>query len=275
MAQVDWTIDTSTKTVQIFTEDLGAGVTLDMVLIPPGEFLMGSPEDELERRENEGPQHLVTIARPFFMAQYLITQEQWRSVVAMPQIQRKLKFNPSRFDGENLPIEGTSWQDAEEFCLRLSNYTDRQYRLPTEAEWEYACRAGSTTAFHFGETINPELANCNGRYTYNHGEKSQYRQRTTIVGSFLANDFGLYDMHGNLWEWCLDDWHNNYQGAPHDGSPWISSNRNIDRTKILRGGSWINFPRLCRSACRRNDHIGYLDYNRGFRVVYSSARTLL
>ena len=153
------------------------------------------------------------------MGKYPVTQAQWRFVAAqLPQVNRELEIDPSRFKGDNLPVETISWLDAEEFCQRLSHHTGRLYRLPSEAEWEYACRAGTTTPFHFGETISPEFANYNGEYTYGNGEKGVYRKQTTPVGSFqVANPFGLYDIHGNVWEWCADDWHKNYQGAPSDG----------------------------------------------------------
>jgi formylglycine-generating enzyme required for sulfatase activity len=124
----------------------------------------------------------------------------------------------------------------------LSKATGREYRLPSEAEWEYACRAGTTTPFHFGETITTDLANYNGNYTYGSGSKGQYRKQTTDVGSFPANAFGLHDMHGNVWEWCQDTWHENYNGAPTDGSAWVDENANQNRM-ILRGGSWYNNPR--------------------------------
>jgi formylglycine-generating enzyme required for sulfatase activity len=169
-----------------------------------------------------------------------------------------------------------SWYDAVEFCARLSQQTGRPYRLPSEAEWEYACRAGTTTPFHFGETITPELANYNGNVTYGKGVKGEYREQTTPVGSFgVGNEFGLYDMHGNVWEWCADHWHNNYEGAPSDGSVWEDDNNNQNHYWLLRGGSWVNNPADCRCAFRYYDLPGDLsDYNIGFRVVCAAAWTL-
>ncbi|MFM6495639.1 MAG: formylglycine-generating enzyme family protein, partial [Dolichospermum sp.] len=185
---------------------------------------------------------------------------------ALPQVNQELKPNPSRFKGANRPVEQVSWHDAVEFCARLSNYTKRPYRLPSEAEWEYACRAGTTTPFHFGDTITTELANYDGNYTYGDGPKGVYRGETTEVGSFkIANEFGLYDMHGNVWEWCQDDWHNNYKGAPTDGKAWISNNAKSD--KLLRGGSWLVIPEYCRSAYRSSNGAGFDNNYSGFRVV--------
>jgi formylglycine-generating enzyme required for sulfatase activity len=152
------------------------------------------------------------------------------------------------FKGDQLPVECVSWHDAVEFCARLSNHTGRTYRLPSEAEWEYACRAGTTTAFYFGDTISTDQANYNGNYTYGSGKEGIYRECTTAVGSFKPNGFGLYDMHGNVWEWCQDVLHNTYEGSPSDGSPWMD--RGDESRRIIRGGSWDNNPRNCRSACR-------------------------
>ena len=154
-----------------------------------------------------------------------------------------------------------------EFCQRLSQYTNRNYHLPSEAEWEYACRAGTTTPFHFGETITSDLANYRAEYTYGAGTKGTYREETTEVGSFgVANAFGLYDMHGNVWEWCEDTWHSNYEGAPTDGSAWVEAgtNDNDNRSRLLRGGSWDINPGNCRSASRSYNFIGN---DVGLRVV--------
>lgn len=212
-------INRTQKTAQYYVENLGKGISLQMVLIPGGSFMMGSPEDELERSDSESPQHLVDI-KQFCIGKYPVTQAQWQAVAALPQVNRELEPDPSYFKGANRPVEQVSWYDAVEFCDRLTSYTKRQYRLPSEAEWEYACRAGTTTPFHFGETITSELANYDANSTYGAGVKGTYREETTVVGSFqVANAFGLYDMHGQVWEWCLDDWHDNYEGAPTDGSP--------------------------------------------------------
>jgi formylglycine-generating enzyme required for sulfatase activity len=266
------------RTAQYFIEDLGNGIQLEMVMIPSGSFMMGSPETEEGSTDDERPQHQVTI-KAFCLGKYQVTQAQWKAVAAFPQVNKELKLDPSRFKGDNRPVEQVSWEDAVEFCDRLSRHTKRQYRLPSEAEWEYACRAGTTTPFHFGETITTNLANYQGtdneEYkwsgSYGSGPKGVYREETTAVGSFgVANNFGLYDMHGNVWEWCQDDWHSDYEGAPTDGSAWLSSEESSDR-KLLRGGSWLNDPDHCRSAYRFYNSLDHYNISIGFRVVCSGA----
>jgi len=259
-----------------------------MVLIPGDSFLMGSPEDELEHSDSESPQHSVNIQQ-FCMSKYPVTQAQWKAVAALPQVNIELEPDPSSFKGDKRPVERVSWYDAVEFCDRLSSHTKRQYRLPSEAEWEYACRAGTTTPFHFGETITTDLANYDGTDdkegkwsgSYGRGPKGIYREETTVVGSFgVANAFGLYDMHGNVWEWCLDDWHDNYEGAHVDGSAWFDKNDNLYQKQghaVLRGGSWIHNPTYCRSASRNSydgAERGSVDLDIGFRVVCAVGRIL-
>jgi len=266
--------------VQFFAERLNDAVEIEMIAIAAGTFMMGSPEDELKRNSSEAPQHEVNVAA-FFLGKYPITQAQWRAVAALPQINRQLEPDPSTFKGDKLPIEQVSWHDAVEFCDRLSSHTGRDYRLPTEAEWEYACRAGTTTPFHFGETITTDLANYDGTDdpdgkwsgTYGQGPKGECRKETTPVDHFaIANAFGVCDMHGNVWEWCQDHWHDSYEGAPTDGSAWLSENENDYR--VIRGGSWLTNPRNCRSACRYYNTPDNRDLNLGFRVVCSAPRTL-
>jgi formylglycine-generating enzyme required for sulfatase activity len=268
------------RTAKYFREDLGHDIQLDMISIPGGTFMMGSPPEELEHKKNESPQHSVTV-QPFFMGKYPVTQAQWRFVAQLRQVNKKLDPDPSNFKGDNRPVERVSWYDAVEFCDRLSTHTKREYRLPSEAEWEYACRAGTTTPFHFGETITTDLANYDGGSSYGQGPEGVDRRETTAVGSFgVANNFGLYDMHGNVWEWCLDDWHDNYKGAPTDGSPWFNSDDKLSDKSgraVMRGGSWINNPRDCRSASRSNDNRVERDnvnVTLGFRVVCVVGRTL-
>nr|MDZ8011598.1 bifunctional serine/threonine-protein kinase/formylglycine-generating enzyme family protein [Nostoc sp. ZfuVER08] len=240
-----------------FVEDLGNGVTLEMVQIPGGTFKMGSPQGEVGRNANENPQHQVTVPR-FFMGRYEVTQAQYQAIMGT---------NPAYFKGEKLPVETVSWNDAVEFCQKLSQKTGRTYRLPSEAEWEYACRAGTTTPFSFGETITPDLVNYDGTSTYASAPKGQNRQKTTPVGSFPPNPFGLYDMHGNVWELCQDHYHDNYNGAPTDGRAWVSDNTNF---RLLRGGCWGDYPKICRSASRYNygrEERAYVPQVIGFRVV--------
>ncbi|HEY9818331.1 MAG TPA: formylglycine-generating enzyme family protein, partial [Candidatus Obscuribacterales bacterium] len=248
-----------------FVEDLPGEVGIEMVAIPSGRFLMGSPGGEGSDRER--PQHQVTVP-PFFMGRYSITQAQWRAVAAMPKVKRDLKPNPSKFKGDMRPVERVDWHDAMEFCDRLSAHTGRSYSLPSEAEWEYACRAGTTTPFHFGATISPMVANYRGTSTYGNGSKGEYREKTTSVGHFrVANAFGLCDMHGNVWEWCLDSWHDNYKSAPTDGSAWNADRKRV--IHVLRGGSWDRNPEGCRSACRGSivNSDNHNDVTLGFRVV--------
>ena len=268
------TIRKSPQQAWNFIENLGNGVQLEMVQIPKGSFLMGSPTKELEKTDDERPQHRVTVP-PFFMGKYPVTQAQWKTVANLPQVNRKLYPDPSRFKGANRPVEQVSWYDAVEFCARLSQKTGTIYRLPSEAEWEYACRARTTTPFHFGETITTDLANYSGNDTYAAGSKGIYRQETTSVGSFgVANAFGLYDMHGNVWEWCADPWHDSYQGAPADGTVWDKNCTEGDnQTRLLRGGSWSHDPRFCRSAFRSRNAPDDHNTKSGFRVVCVAAWT--
>ena len=194
-----------------------------------------------------------------------------REVVTRWINQRELSPNLSSFKGDNLPVENVTWEDAQEFCRQLSVLTGKDYRLPTEAEWEYACRASTTTPFHFGETITADLANYRASKAFGGGPTGEYREQTTVVGQFPANSFGLCDMHGNVWEWCQDHWHESYEGAPTDGSAWLSSDANENR-RVLRGGSWYDLPEVCRSALR---FWGAPDYSNdvvGFRVVCGLAR---
>ncbi|MEH2336178.1 SUMF1/EgtB/PvdO family nonheme iron enzyme [Nostoc sp.] len=249
------------KQAKFFKEDLGNDITLDMVQILAGSFNMGSPPGEKDRETIEEPQHVVNVPA-FFIGKFEVTQEQYQQIMGN---------NPSNFKGLKRPVEQVSWNDAVDFCNKLSQKTGRKYRLPSEAEWEYACRAGTKTPFYFGETITTELANYKGDSTYASEPQGIDRQETTEVGSFPPNAFGLYDMHGNVWEWCQDTWHDSYKGAPQNGSAWI--NNDIDY-HYLRGGSWLNNPVNCRSACRNCNLRVNLYYNFGFRIVCAAGRTL-
>ncbi len=233
-----------------FTNSIG----MKFVWIKPGNFTMGSPKEEKERFPEE-TQHKVTLTKGFYMGVYTVTQEQWQEVMGN---------NPSVFKGEkNLPVENVSWDDCQEFIKKLREKDKKSYRLPSEAEWEYACRAGTTTPFHFGETISTDQANYYGDAVYGNGKKGVYRKKTTPVGSFPANAFGLYDMHGNVWEWC-QDWYGEYpqkevvdpQG-PEKG-----------KFRVLRGGSWYYYPLYCRSAFRLGYVPGRRILNCGCRLCF-------
>jgi len=237
-----------------FEEPVGDGVPpLRLVAIPSGEFIMGSVENEPGGFRDERPLHSVKVAQ-FFMSKFPVTQAQWRAIATRTDLKVRVDLDPdpSEFEGDGRPVEQVSWNEAVEFCDRLSRLTHHTYRLPTEAEWEYACRAGTTTPFYSGETITTDLANYNG-------------METTPVGQFPPNAFGLYDMHGNVWEWCLDHWRDSYAGAPTDGSAWFTDNEGANR--VRRGGSWDNLPRHCRSAYRSPYYPGNSNDNIGFRVL--------
>lgn len=248
--------------LQTLTDDLDKSTKLEMVLIPGGKFTMGSPTSELGRGNDEGPQHEVSVPA-FYLGKYPVMQAQWEAIMGS---------NPSRFRGARRPVEHVSWEDAVEFCQKLSEKSDKDYRLPSEAEWEYACRAETTTPFHFGETITPALANYNSNNTYGSSPVGDYRGQTTEVGGFPPNAFGLYNMHGNVWEWCQDAHHKTYAGAPTDGSAWINEKEN--ETRVLRGGSWLSNPRDCRSAYRDGLTPGNRLISLGFRIAYSAPPNL-
>jgi formylglycine-generating enzyme required for sulfatase activity len=245
-------------------QPLGGAVALEMVPIPAGEFRMGSPEDEEGRADDEGPQHRVRLA-PFSLARTPITQAQWRQVARWqpapgePPWERELDPEPSLFksdlpEAERRPVECVSWFDAQEFCRRLSQRTGRTYTLPSEAQWEYACRAGTTTPYAFGTTLSQRQANVS-------------TSATTAVARYPANAWGLHDLHGNVWEWCNDHWHPNYRGAPDDGRSWIDPSADMFRPRLLRGGSWFGNPGSCRSASRFHSRPGFAVDTVGLRVV--------
>jgi|SRR5580700_3801238 sulfatase modifying factor 1 len=215
-----------------FTNSLG----MKFVWIPPGNFVMGSPKEEKERFPEE-TQHKVTLTKGFYMGVYTVTQEQWKEVMGN---------NPSSFKGEkNLPVEMVSWDDCQEFVKTLREKDKKLYRLPTEAEWEYSCRSGTKTPFYFGETISSDQANYVGDSTFGNGKKGIYRKKTTPVGSFPANAWGLHDMHGNVLQWC-QDWHGNYPQKDVVDPTGLEKGSQ----RVLRGGSWNDSPVYCRSAVR-------------------------
>jgi formylglycine-generating enzyme required for sulfatase activity len=267
-----------------------------MMAIPQGEFWMGSPESEKGHVSMESPQHLVKVPA-FFMSQTPITQAQWKAITYLPEEGKRLEPDPSNFKGDDLPVENVRWQDAIEFCARLSRASGRKYRLPSEAEWEYACRGIANQVakksnqkpvyppFHFGETLTSNLANYRATEIYQQEVKGECREKTTPVRSFPPNAFGLYDMHGNVWEWCLDPMDENYERARAlgDGKVWdekdndnryydILSNINVliedGRIHVSRGGCWNFGPRDCRSAyCYDFDVDAF--YIAGFRPALS------
>jgi len=241
-----------------FPEDLGDGVVLDMVYIPSGTFMMGSPETEKGRYKSESPQHQVTIPA-FYVGKYPITQAQYEAVMGN---------NSSDFMGKKLPVEIVSWDSDIEFCRKLFEKTGKNYRLLSEAEWEYACRGGTATPFYFGETITTDLVNYNGNFPFGAAPTGLSREQTTDVGSFPPNAFGLYDMHGQVWEGCSDNWHGNYDGAPTDGSSWETERGYF---RVLRGGSWDYNAVDCRAALRYDNSAGYPSRNWGFRVAVALA----
>jgi formylglycine-generating enzyme required for sulfatase activity len=260
-------------------EELEDGINLEIVEVPGGEFWMGASEGEEGSYPNERPQHKVKVS-PFLMGKYLVTQAQWRVVASLPKVERNLNPEPSHYKGNSCrPVERISWHEAVEFCERLSRWSQEkgkgyQYRLPSEAEWEYACRAVISELtlaewnqkynqpFHFGEKISPALANY----------LETLRGKTTTVGRFqVANLFGLYDMHGNVLEWCTDHWYKKYEDAPNDGSAWLSENEaNEANFRLLRGGSFRITPDYCRSAARYQERPNLRSDRIGLRVVASS-----
>ena len=272
-----WKVERRNLEVRGRRLELGDGVSLPLIAIPAGEFVMGSPADEPERLNNEGPQHRVRL-QGFLMGQTPVTQAQWRAVARLvPPLgqtwQTDLPLKP-RFadqpDSDQRPVEPVLWHEANEFCRRLASTSGDAYTLPSEAQWEYACRAGSTTPFAFGETISPELANYDGVTSYANGPMGEYRKQSTPVGMFPANAWGLHDMHGNVWEWCLDHGYSSYEGAPFDGSAWMSMPRmgvHFNDQGIMRGGSRCVEPGFCRSAYRNFDGLGDVYLSVGLRVV--------
>lgn len=243
-------------TARQFREDLGNGISFEMVEISGGVFLMGSRAGA--GYADERPQHSVKVNR-FFLGKYPITQEQWQAVMK--------RLPDCRGRGARRPVDRVSWTAASEFCRRLSKKTRRSYRLPGEAEWEYACRARTTTPFYCGETLTTELANYVGEHTYRSEPKGVYRHDTIDVGSFPPNAYGLYDMHGNIWEWCADAWHDDYSGAPSDSSIWQSHPSSLH---VLRGGGWHEPPDLCRCAARLKQSAGEAEDYFGLRVALTS-----
>jgi formylglycine-generating enzyme required for sulfatase activity len=250
---------------QAFQADVADGVAIDLVRIPAGSFQMGSPETEANRFGDEGPAYTVTVPE-FYLGRYEVTQAQWRAVAALPKVKFDLPADPSAFKGDTLPVENVTWDEAVEFCDRLRMKLRRNFRLPSEQEWEYACRAGTTTPFAFGATLSPEVANYNAATPYGSGPKGASATATIPVGSLkLANAFGLLDMHGNVWEWCFGIYHESYVGAPTDGSAWTTDGD--PRSRNCRGGAWNTLAPDCRSANRYGRDMYETPRGVGFRVA--------
>jgi len=250
------TVETLKHDVIVYSEIFGEAADLEMVKLPSGRFMMGAPKNEEGSSKDERPRHKVRI-REFWISRTPVTQAQYKAVIGK---------NPSAYSRKgNRPVTNVSWHDAQSFCKTLSQKTGRIYRLPSEAEWEYACRAGTTSPFCFGPTITSRLANYDGSEVYGNGPEGNYRDKLTNVEKFLPNIFGLYDMHGNVKEWCEDTWHDNYKGAPSDGSPWLTGD--ISEGKVCRGGSHEDDPEDCRCASRKCYELEHTSYNTGFRVV--------
>ena len=246
---------------------------MKFVLIPAGTFVMGSPPDEAGRGADEGPQHEVTIARPFYLAIYPVTQAHY---------QRVTRGNPSHFcrsgrgkelckdlDPQTLPVERVTWGNAVVFCRKLSEWPEeqrhgRKYRLPTEAEWEYACRGDSLQPFHLGLSLSSSLANFDGNYPYGGAPRGPFLKRTSPAGSYPPSPLGLYDLHGNVWEWCAD-WYGEhyYSESPAEDPPGPATG---DR-RVVRGGCWSSPGNNCRTAYRGKLEPGDHLYRVGFRVL--------
>ncbi|HII00299.1 TPA: SUMF1/EgtB/PvdO family nonheme iron enzyme [Methanosarcinaceae archaeon] len=221
---------------------------MEFVKIPAGDFIMGSPESEKGRFENEDLLRKVTIRTPFLLGKYPVTQKQWEAV---------MRSNPSTFKGDDNPVEKVSWEDAQDFIKKLNQMEGtKKYRLPSEAEWEYACRAGKTTRYYFGDNESKL-----GDYVWYYDNSGN---KTHPVGQKKPNPWDLYDMHGNVWEWCQDKYHDNYLGAPFDGSSWDGGGGSY---RVLRGGSWSSSVRDCRSALRRGRGPGSRYDYVGFRLL--------
>ena len=259
----------------VVKEELGEGIILEMVEIPGGEIMMGSPEEE-GGNWWERPTHKVKVP-PFRIGKYPVTREQWRAVASLPKVELNLNQEPSSYKGEGVaervlkryPVTNVNWYEAVEFCQRLSVWSREkgkgyEYRLPSEAEWEYACRAGTETPYHWGYKMTPNLGNYLERAAGRPSPAKRFQ---------VANSFGLYDVHGNVWEWCEDDWHDTYEGAPEDGRAWLNENDNDYQYKVLRGGSWSFYPWYCRSAFRGLNLRDARDDIFGFRVMCRSGRT--
>ena len=257
---------------------LNEAVSLTAMVIPAGEGILGSPPQEEGYQKSQGPLSLVRL-NTFALGQFPVTQNQWQAVCQLPKVDRPLDPHCANFADGDRPVEQVTWHQAREFCQRLSHYARLCCRLPSEAEWEYACRGGTTTPFHFGPTITTELANYSGvdweyqgqicnRGAYGQGPLGSDRRETTPVAHFaVANAWGLADLHGNVREWCADTWHPNYEQRPLSGEVWDDATPEAKR--VVRGGSWNRGPQHCRSASRSGFVVDTALYDLGFRVAFT------
>ena len=236
----------------------------EMVVVPSGSFLMGSPNSEDDRYGNEGPRHRVNIGYSLAVGVYEVTFAEWNACVADGGC-GGYRPNDRGWGRGNQPVIHVNWKDAQSYVRWLSAKTGHNYRLLSESEWEYVARAGTGTPFHFGSTISTDQANYYGHSTYGTGRRGVYREKTVPVGSFNPNAWGIYDMHGNVWEWVEDCWNDSYEGAPADGSAWESGDCN---RRVLRGGSWYNEPRNLRSASRSGGPTDFRLSHFSFRVAW-------
>lgn len=243
------------KTLKHMEVDVGGGVKMKLVYIEPGKFLMGSPKEELKRHADRELQHEVEITKGYWMGVFEVTQEEYEKVVG---------HNPSLFKGARLPVETVNWEDAIGFCKKLSKKAGKTFDLPTEAEWEYACRAGSKEAFHYGKSLSSKQANFNGNYPYGGAEKGPFLFKTAPVGSYAPNAFGLYDMHGDVWEWCKDWYQKDYYKDSPLRDPQGAAKGEF---RVMRGGCFSNYAEECRSAFRYHEFPRFRGFLMGFRVV--------
>ena len=236
---------------------LPGGEEMEMIYCAPGSFIMGSPASEPGRYDSE-VQHKVTLTKGFWLGKYPVTQSQWESVMGNNPFQSN--------KGYNYPVDNVSWDDCNDFIEKINSQSNINARFPTEAEWEYACRAGTTTAYYWGNYLNGDMANCNGNYPCGTNMKGHYVGKTTMVGSYYANPWGFYDMHGNVCEWCAD-WLGSY---PTNAVTDPKGPASGDYYRVLRGGGWSNLARRCRSADRSNGYPGERYFYFGFRLCCSA-----
>ncbi|WP_127076235.1 formylglycine-generating enzyme family protein [Rhodomicrobium lacus] len=253
----------------------------EMVVVPSGRFQMGSPKDEPQRYVAESPQHEVTIPKAFAIGRYAVTRGEFAAFVAatghkiedgaLVGTGTEWKDDPTKSwrdpgfaQDDSHPVVGVNWDEAQAYVAWLSKASGAAYHLPSEAQWEYACRAGTTTPFWWGSSITPELANYDGTYAYAGGQKGEYRGRTLPVKSFEPSPWGLYQVHGNVWEWTEDCWNRNYDGAPADHKAWKTGDC---KRRVVRGGSWENVPRHLRAANRDSSSSDGRFVSIGFRVA--------